>query len=347
MTEPLQVPVVQGLVEVREAHRFDVQALDRYLAQHLPGYAGTPEIKQFEGGQSNPTFLMTSGDRRYVLRKKPPGTLLPTAHMIEREYRVYRALEDTDVPVPKAHLLCEDASIIGTTFYVMDFVEGRNFRDVTLRDLSPADRRAVYDDMGRVLAALHSVDYKAKGLADYGKPGNYFERQIGRWTKQYVAAKTHDIEPMDRLMEWLPKNVPADDTTTIVHGDYQLYNLLYHPTEPRVVALLDWELSTLGHPMADLAYNCMKYHTHEAAALAEAGVPGEDEFIATYCKRAGRERIPHWNFYVAFGFFRLASIVQGVYKRGLQGNASSSAALSMKGVVDQTAATGWQVAQKG
>ena len=165
--------------------------------------------------------------------------------------------------------------------------------------------------------------------------------------KDRTAAKTHDIEPMDRLMEWLPKNVPADDTTTIVHGDYQLYNLLYHPTEPRVVALLDWELSTLGHPMADLAYNCMKYHTHEAAALAEAGVPGEDEFIATYCKRAGRERIPHWNFYVAFGFFRLASIVQGVYKRGLQGNASSSAALSMKGVVDQTAATGWQVAQKG
>jgi aminoglycoside phosphotransferase (APT) family kinase protein len=346
MSDALGIPVVQGLVEVREAHRFDVQALDRYLAQHLPGYAGKPEIRQFEGGQSNPTFLLQSGDQRYVLRKKPPGTLLPTAHMIEREYRVYRALEGSDVPAPRAHLLCEDASIIGTAFYVMDFVEGRSFRDVTLRELSPADRRAVYADMSRVLAALHSIDYKAKGLSDYGKPGNYFERQIGRWTKQYVAAKTHDIEPMDRLMEWLPKNVPADDTTTIVHGDYQLYNLLYHPTEPRVVALLDWELSTLGHPMADLAYNCMKYHTMEAFALGE-GIPTEDEFIATYCKRAGRERIPQWNFYVAFGFFRLASIVQGVYKRGLQGNASSSAALSMKGVVDQTAATGWKVAQEG
>jgi aminoglycoside phosphotransferase (APT) family kinase protein len=281
-----------------------------------------------------------------VLRKKPPGTLLPTAHQIEREYRIYRALEGTDVPVPKAYLLCEDPAIIGTAFYVMDFVQGRNFRDSALRDLSVEDRRAAYDDMSRVLAALHSVDYKAKGLTDYGKPGNYFERQISRWTKQYVAAKTHDIEPMDKLLEWLPKNVPTDDTTTIVHGDYQLYNLLFHPTEPRIVALLDWELSTLGHPMADLAYNCMKYHTMEASSLGE-GVPTENEYIAMYCKRTGRERIPDWNFYVAFGFFRLASIIQGVYKRGLQGNAASAAALSMKNVVDQTAATGWKVAQGG
>ncbi len=342
-----QTPEIQaGLVPIRQAHRFDEQALDRYLRQHLEGYLGSPEIKQFEGGQSNPTFLLRSGDRRFVLRKKPPGTLLPTAHQIEREYRIYRALEGTGVPVPRAYLLCEDAQVIGTAFYVMDYVEGRNFRDSALRDLSPADRRAAYDDMNRVLVALHGVDYKAKGLADYGKPGNYFERQISRWTKQYLAAKTHEIEPMDRLLEWLPRNVPADDTTTIVHGDYQLYNLLFHPKEPRVVALLDWELSTLGHPMADLAYNCMKYHTLEAFSFGE-GVPTEDEYIAMYCKRTGRERIPDWNFYVAFGFFRLASIIQGVYKRGLQGNASSSAALSMKTVVDQTAATGWKVAQGG
>src|SRR5687768_12835209 len=225
-----QVPT--GLVDVRDAHRFDQDALDRYLNKHLEGYRGKPEIKQFEGGQSNPTFLVTSGDRRYVLRKKPPGTLLPTAHMIEREYRMYRALEGTDVPVPRAYLLCEDPAIIGTAFYVMDFVQGRNFRNTGLTELSPSDRRAVYDDMNRVLAALHMVDFKAKGLADYGKPGNYFDRQISRWTKQYIAAKTHDIEPMDRLLEWLPQNVPSDDTTTIVHGDYQLYNLLYHPTEP-------------------------------------------------------------------------------------------------------------------
>jgi aminoglycoside phosphotransferase (APT) family kinase protein len=338
--------IQQGLVAIREAHRFDQDALDRYLQKHLEGYRGKPAIQQFEGGQSNPTFLIASGDRRYVLRKKPPGVLLPKAHAIEREYQIYRALEDTDVPVPRTYLLCEDASIIGTPFYVMDYVEGRNFRDSSLRELQPDERRAVYDDMSRVLAALHSVDYEKKGLTDYGKPGNYFARQIGTWTKQYLAAKTDDIEPMDRLLEWLPKNIPSDDTTTIVHGDYQLYNLLFHPQEPRVVALLDWELSTLGHPMADLAYNCMKYHTLEAFSLSE-GVPTEDEFIAMYCKRTGRARIPDWNFYVAFGFFRLASIVQGVYKRGLQGNAASAAALSMKTVVDQTAASGWQVAQGG
>ena len=336
--------ITTGLVDIREAHRFDVAALDRYLQQHLDGYRGKPELKQFEGGQSNPTFLMTSGDKRYVLRKKPPGQLLPKAHMIEREYRIYRALEGTDVPVPRAYLLCEDASIIGTAFYVMDYVQGRNFRDTALKALPPADRRAAYDDMNRVLAALHTVDYKAKGLEDYGKPGNYFERQIGTWTKQYLAAKTHDIPAMDALMTWLPANMPADDTTTIVHGDYQLYNLLYHPTEPRVVALLDWELSTLGHPMADLAYNCMKYHTPDAANLGPE-IPTEDEFIAAYCKRTGRVRIHGWNFYVAFGFFRLASIIQGVYKRGLQGNASSTAALGMKDVVDHTAGTGWKVAQ--
>jgi aminoglycoside phosphotransferase (APT) family kinase protein len=344
MTEEELPQVQQGLVAVREAHRFDEDALDRYLQKHLDGYRGKGAIKQFEGGQSNPTFLLTSGDRRYVLRKKPPGTLLPTAHAIEREYRIYRALEDTDVPVPRAYLLCEDASIIGTAFYVMDYVKGRNFRDAGLRDFSPADRHAIYDDMNRVLAALHSVDYVAKGLTDYGKPGNYFERQIGRWTKQYIAAKTHENEPMNKLIEWLPQNVPADDITTIVHGDFQLYNLLYHPTEPRVVALIDWELSTLGHPMADLAYNCMKYHNAESNALGE-GIPTEDEYIAMYCKRTGRERIPGWNFYVAFGFFRLASIIQGVYKRGLQGNASSSAAVSMKNVAESTANTGWKVAQ--
>jgi aminoglycoside phosphotransferase (APT) family kinase protein len=335
-----------GLVEVREQHRFDEQALARHLKEHLPAYGGDLAIKQFEGGQSNPTFLLTTGGNQFVLRKKPPGTLLPTAHMIEREYRIYRALEGTDVPVPRAYFLCEDASVIGTPFYVMDYVEGRVFRDNALTELEPAQRRAVYEDLCRVLAALHSVDYAAKGLADYGKPGNYFKRQIDRWTKQYLAAKTHDISAMDSLLEWLPANIPDDDTTTIVHGDYQLYNLMFHPTEPRAVALLDWELSTLGHPMADLAYNCMKYHNFDAGNLGE-GVPKEDEFIAMYCERTGRARISGWNFYLAFGFFRLASIIQGVYKRGLQGNASSASALNMKSVVDHTAEVGWMVAQRG
>jgi aminoglycoside phosphotransferase (APT) family kinase protein len=336
----------QGVIEVRSAHRFDEEALDRYLRQHLDGYRGKPEIKQFAGGQSNPTFLLRSGDRSYVLRKKPPGALLPTAHMIEREYRIYRALEQTPVPVPRPYLLCEDASIIGTPFYVMDYVQGRVLTDWTLPDLTPEERSATYDDMNRVLAALHSVDFEQKGLRDYGKPGNYFERQISRWIKQYVAAQTRDIVPMNELIQWLPKNVPADDTTSIVHGDYQLYNLMFHPDEPRVVALLDWELSTLGHPMADLAYNCMNYHKPEAAGLG-AGIPSEDEYVARYCERTGRARIPNWNFYLAFGFFRHASIVQGVYKRGLQGNASSALALQTESLVQEMAAAGWQVAQGG
>jgi aminoglycoside phosphotransferase (APT) family kinase protein len=341
---PLQRP--SGLTEVREGHHFDEALLAGYLKQHFKPFGGDLKVMQFEGGQSNPTFQIETGGNKYVLRKKPPGTLLPTAHMIEREYRIYRALEDTEVPVPRAYFLCEDPAIIGTSFYVMDYIEGRVFRESALPDLSPAERAAVYKDMLRVLGALHSVDYKAKGLTDYGKPGNYFDRQVKRWTSQYVAAKTHDIPAMDNLLEWLPKNIPADDTTTIVHGDFQLYNLMFHPTEPRAVALLDWELSTLGHPMADLAYNCMKYHTLEAFSLGE-GVPKEDECIAIYCAATGRERIANWHFYVAFGFFRLASIIQGVYKRGLQGNASSSAALSMKSVVDQTAETGWKVAESG
>lgn len=336
---------VQGLTDVRPGHRFDEAALDRYLRKHLPGYEGSPQFQQFAGGQSNPTFLLKSGGRSFVVRKKPPGTLLPTAHMIEREYRICRALEDTGVPVPRPYLLCEDASIIGTAFYVMDYVEGRVFADWALPEVSPSERRAMYDDMNRVLAALHSVNIEQKGLSDYGKPGNYFERQLGRWTKQYIAAQTRDIEPMNRLLEWLPKNIPADDTTAIVHGDYQLYNLMFHPTEPRVVALLDWELSTLGHPMADLAYNCMIYHKPEAKDLGE-GVPSEQEYIARYCERTGRSGIDHWNFYVAFGFFRLASIVQGVYKRGLQGNASSESALKAESVVDEMAVFGWQVASQ-
>ena len=283
--------------------------------------------------------MLKAGQTHYVLRKKPPGKLLPSAHQVEREYRVYAALQDTDVPVPKTHLLCEDDSVIGTPFYVMEYVQGRVFSDNNLAALSEQERSAVYDDMNRVLAALHSVDYAAKGLSDYGKPGNYFERQIGRWTKQYLASKTHDIPSMDNLLDWLPKNRPDDDTTTIVHGDYQLYNLMYHPSEPKVVAVLDWELSTLGHPMADLAYNCMKYHSQPGITPGN-GIPSEEDFVARYCERTGREKVDKWNFYLAFCFFRLASIIQGVYKRGLQGNASSAQALGMKSVVDATADAG-------
>ena len=339
-----------GTIEVREAHRFDEAALDRYLRANLPGYDGPLSVRQFSSGQSNPTFKLTTGNGRYVLRKKPPGKLLKSAHMIEREHRVFTALADTDVPVPKSYLLCEDESIIGTPFYVMDFLEGRVFTDNTLPELSPEERRAVYDDMNRVLAALHSVDYQARGLGDYGKPGNYFARQVSRWSKQYIDSKTDEIADMEQLMKFLADNLPNDETTCIVHGDYQLYNLMYHPTEPRVLAVLDWELSTLGHPMADLAYNCMKYHqAGEMAPLMfgpSTGIPTEEEFVAQYCKRTGRIRVENWNFYLAFSFFRLAAIVQGVYKRGLQGNASSAQALSMKDVVVETARVGWKVAQR-
>lgn len=339
-----------GVIEVREAHRFDQAKLERYLEQHLDGYAGPLTIKQFSSGQSNPTFQLTTPDRRYVLRKKPPGKLLPSAHMIEREYRVFTALADTDVPVPVTHLLCEDPSVIGTPFYVMDFIEGRVFTDNTLQELEPKERRAIYDDMNRVLAALHSVDYRSKGLSDYGKPGNYFERQVRRWSEQYLASKTDELPSMEKLITYLQQNIPADDTTSIVHGDYQLYNLMYHPTEPRILAVLDWELSTLGHPMADLAYNCMKYHqAGELAPLVfggDTGIPTEEEFVAQYCERTGRARVDDWNFYLAFSFFRLASIIQGVYKRGLDGNASSVKALSMKDVVVQTADTGWAIANR-
>jgi aminoglycoside phosphotransferase (APT) family kinase protein len=333
-----------GLGPVREAHRFDEAKLDAFLDGKLAGYTGNLVVRQFEGGQSNPTFMLQSGDRRWVLRKKPPGKLLKTAHMVEREQQILTALQGTDVPVPRVDAFTEDSEIIGTPFFVMEFVQGRVFYDPTLPGMAPAERAAIYDDMNRVLAALHGVDYGARGLADYGKPGNYFARQVSRWSEQYLAAKTHDIPSMDALLEWLPAHQPDDETTTIVHGDFQMSNLMFHPTEPRCVALLDWELSTLGHPMADLAYACHRYHV-TPGGLAGNGIPTEDEFVARYCERTGRERIPGWNFYLAFALFRLASIVQGVYKRGLQGNASSASAVGLKLVVDAFADKAWELAK--
>jgi aminoglycoside phosphotransferase (APT) family kinase protein len=322
------------LTPIREAHRFDTVALAEYLKVCLDGFGEPFSILQFEGGQSNPTFLLDCGDHKYVLRKKPPGKLLPSAHQVDREYRVMKALEGTDVPVPKMYLLCEDEQVIGTTFFVMEYVKGRLFGNVTLPGMSPAERRAIYFEMIRVLAALHSVDYVALGLSDFGKPGNYFTRQIGRWSRQYVAAKTDHIPSMENLMQYLPQNVPPDDASCIAHGDYRMENMLFHPAEPKMSALLDWELSTLGHPLADLAYSCGPYHIAMTGspslvgiAGAQSGIPTESEFVEEYCRRTGREGIPNWNFYMAFAFFRLASILQGVYKRGLMGIASSTEAL--------------------
>ena len=338
----------EKLIPVRDAHHFDEDRLAEYLAAHPAGFEGPLKVLQFEGGQSNPTFLLNTEKKQYVLRKKPPGKLLPSAHMVEREFRIMKALEKTDVPVPRMHLLCEDETVIGVTFFVMEYVRGRVLADFTLPDMSVQERRAIYLDMIRVLAALHSVEYKALGLENYGKPGNYFGRQIGRWSKQYVAAKTDEIPSMEKLMEYLPGNVPAGDTTCIVHGDYRMENMLFHPTEPRVVALLDWELSTLGHPLGDLAYTCIPFRFNAAGRLTlegkigpQTGIPAEEEFVAEYCRLTGRDSIPQWNFYLAFSFFRLSSICQGVYKRGIMGNASSTEALERGRMARHLADIAW------
>ena len=337
---------------VREGHQLDEAALARYLDDHLPGFSGPLEVRQFEGGQSNPTYHLHTPGRDYVLRKKPPGQLLPSAHQVDREYRVMTALRDSAVPVPATCLLCTDAQVIGTPFFVMACVEGRVFRQPHLPGVPAADRRAMYDDMVDVLARLHEVDFAAVGLGDFGKPGNYYARQVARWGQQYLAARTDEIEAMDRLMAWLPEHIPPGDETTIAHGDYRVENLIFHPTEPRVVAVVDWELSTLGHPLADLAYNCLTFHL-PADALGRAdpvvadwnGIPTEAEYIETYCRRTGRSEIPDWNFYLAFSMFRLASILQGVYARGLQGNAASTYALQRGAAAREIANRAWTVSQ--
>jgi len=341
------------LTPVRDAHRFDERALDAYLAAHVEGYAGGLEVRQFEGGQSNPTFALTAGGREFVLRKQPPGHLLPSAHQVDREYRVMHALAGTDVPVPKMYALCEDVGVIGTKFYVMEKVPGRVFTDLLLPSLPKPQRRELYRDLARVLAALHRVDYRAVGLADFGKPGNYITRQVSRWSKQYLASQTESIEAMDKLMEWLPAHTPADDETVIVHGDYRLGNMLIHPTEPRISAVLDWELSTLGHPLADLGYVCMDYHSDSYVSaglsrpdLADFGIPSEQEFTADYCRFAGRPAIEHWDFYVIYNLFRSAAIIQGVYKRGLDGNASSDTAIGFKDACRMRAERAWSLVQR-
>ena len=322
----------EALTQVRAAHRFDEARLAHYLSQQLPDFAGPLNVQQFEGGQSNPTYLLSTPARKYVLRKKPPGQLLPSAHMIEREYRVMQALQNSAVPVPPVHLLCADESIIGTPFYVMGYVEGRLLRDPTLPGLAGSERQALYKAMIKTLAALHMLDYTTAGLSDFGKPDGYIGRQIRRWSEQYRASKTHDIDAMEHLMEWLPAHIPADHSCCLVHGDFRLDNMLFHPSEPHVLALLDWELSTLGHPLADLAYTCMVYHIRMPAGYlgevaGQQGIPTEQELIAEYCRLTGRASIPDWQFYLAFSMFRYAAIVQGVHFRGLQGNASSASAL--------------------
>ncbi len=341
------------LTPVRTAHRFDEAALARYLAEHIDGFEGPLTVEQFEGGQSNPTFRLEAGGRRYVMRKQPPGELLPSAHQVDREYRVMKALEQTAVPVPKMHALCEDPAVIGTKFYVMEWVDGRVFVETRLPSLTPPERRAIYLDLARVLAELHNVDPVAVGLESFGRPGNYYERQIGRWTKQYLASKTEEIEAMDKLMAWLPDNIPEQKKTVIVHGDYRLGNALIHPTEPRIAAVLDWELSTLGDGLADLGYICQDYHGEAyndvglaGADLEALGIPTEAEMVAEYCKHAGIGEIENWPFYLIYNMFRSAAIIQGVYKRGLDGNASSEKALEYKDAARMRAERAWALVEE-
>ncbi len=339
---------------VREAHRFDEGALTRHLLRHLDGFQAPCTITQFEGGQSNPTFLLETANQTYVMRKKPPGKLLPSAHAVEREYRVMKALENTDVPVCRMLLICEDDSVIGTPFIVMEHVVGRVFQDLTLPGLSRQDRGAIYAHMVEVLAQLHKVVPDEVGLRDFGRPGNYYARQISRWVRQYRASETQTIAAMDSLIDWLPNNIPVDDHAGLVHGDYRLGNMILHPTEPRIIAALDWELSTLGHPLADLSYNCMPYYlpAYRNPSLldndsAETGIPTIEEYLDAYCKHTGRDGIENWNFYMAFSLFRSAGIGQGVYKRGLDGNASSQTALLLGKGVEMSSKIGWRLAGEG
>jgi aminoglycoside phosphotransferase (APT) family kinase protein len=341
-----------GTMAVREAHRFDVGSLERYLSANLQGFHGPAEVTQFKGGQSNPTFLVSAGGKGYVIRRKPPGPLLPSAHAVDREYRVITALAATDVPVPRTYVLCEDAAIIGTPFYVMDYVAGRIFWEPTLPGLSPDERGRIYDAMNDVIARLHKVDPAAVGLSDYGKPGNYFARQIARWSKQYRASETRSIEAMNRLMEWLPQHVPDDDQTTIVHGDFRLDNMVFHPEEPRVLCLLDWELSTLGHPLADFSYNCMQWRLGAGTGrglvgtdFGELGIPSEEKYVAAYCRRTGRDKIGNWDFCLAYNMFRLAAILQGIAGRVEQGTAASAHATQMASMAGPIAEQGWKIAE--
>jgi len=344
-----------GTMPVAEKHRFDPAPLQAYLRAHVEGYSGKLQVEQFKGGQSNPTYRLSADGKRYVMRAKPgpAAKLLPSAHAVEREFRVISALAKANIPVPKTYALCEDEGVIGRAFYIMDCVDGRVLWDQALPGMSKRERGAIYDEMNRVIAALHQVDYAAIGLADYGKPGNYFARQIGRWSRQYQASETETIEAMDNLIAWLPNNIPPGDETTIVHGDYRLDNLVFHPTEPRILAILDWELSTLGHPLADISYHCMSWRIPPGPSrgiggldLAALGIPTEEEYVAAYCQRTGRDRIDNWDFYLAYNMFRLAAILQGIVKRAADGTAASAHALAAGARTRPMAELAWSYAQK-
>jgi aminoglycoside phosphotransferase (APT) family kinase protein len=353
MTGASHADANSGTTAVREGYAFDEAALARWMAIHVPDFAGPMRVEQFRGGQSNPTYKLMTPARAYVLRRKPPGAILKGAHAVEREARVLTALERAGFPVAHIHGLCTDESVIGTWFYVMDMVEGRIFWDATVPGVPTAERAAIFDAMNATLAQLHGTDQNAIGLGDYGRPGNFFARQIGRWSRQYREdGDAGRDETMDRIIAWLEANIPAeDDATTIAHGDFRIDNLIFHPSEPRILAVLDWELSTLGHPGADFAYHAMMYRMPPyivaglaGADIAALGIPAEDAYLAAYCARTGRAAMPGYDFYVAFNFFRLAAIFHGIKGRVIRGTAANAQARERVRILPELIALTWEQA---
>ncbi len=345
----------EGTMAVADRQKFDINVLADYLRTRLPDFEGELRVEQFKGGQSNPTFKLISRKRAFVMRSKPGpvARLLPSAHAIEREFRVLSALSKTDVPVPEVYCLCEDEAVIGRAFYIMDNVDGRVLWEQGLPGISNAERTAIYDQMNSVLARLHGVDYQSIGLAEFGRPGNYFSRQISRWSKQYLASVTQDIPEMNKLIEWLPNNIPEGDETSIVHGDFRLDNLIFDHQQARIKAILDWELSTIGHPLADFSYHCMTYHIEpenfrgiKGLDLKALGIPGEQQYMAAYSRRTGRSQIEHWDFYLAYNLFRLAAILQGIMKRVVDGTAANKEAAESGKRAIPLAQEGWRIAQR-
>ena len=343
-----------GTMDVQEKHRFDEKSLGRFMAAHVDGYVQPVRAEQFRGGQSNPTYRLTDGaGRHYVLRRKPPGTLLPSAHAVDREFRVISALNRTDVPTPRAYAVSEDESVVGTPFYIMEYCDGRVLWDPLLPEVPKEGRLAIYRAKFEALARLHAVDYVALGLADFGRPGSYVARQLSRWGKQYKASETEAIEAMDKLLEWLPAHLPSNDETVLVHGDYRLDNMIFHASEPRVLGIIDWEISTLGDPLAELAYLCMLWRTpkdwgglggHDLEAL---GLPTERQMVSYYCSLSKRA-VPDpalWDFYMAYNLFRVSCIRQGVYARALDGTASNVRAADSGKLVRPAAELGWKIVE--
>ena len=325
------------------------------MLSHVEGFDGPLTVRQFKGGQSNPTYLLESPTGKYVMRRKPPGKLLKSAHAVDREFRVISALYAAGFPVPRPYVLCEDEEVVGTIFYIMDFVDGRIFWDLDLPNCDPDERAALYDNANQVIADLHNFDVATIGLNDFGKPGNYFARQISRWSKQYVASETREVVPMSRLIDWLPNNIPDDESVSVVHGDYRLDNMVFHPTEPRVIGVLDWELSTIGHPLGDFTYHLMAWQMPEVGIgstglagkdLDALGIPSEEAYVEMYCRRTGRDGIANRNFYMAYNFFRIAAILQGIAGRVRDGTAASVHAERAGQAVNPLAEIGWQFAER-